>query len=293
MRNLVIYIAVVAAAFFSTGCVCENNETFTLWQLPSQVNTIGNSYVVQTVNGRVIVMDGGSEAETDYLRGFISALGEEVDAWFVSHAHDDHMWALLNILKEPKGIRIKKIYHSRMTEELVATETGSYTEVNKEFYALIDKGIEGTEVIDCHRGDEFEIDGVNFKILSEQNPEMLTSYNDQSMVIKMWDDKKSFVFLGDLGPNGGRKLMESKYMEDVKCDYIQMSHHGQDGCDKDFYMKAEFRACLWPSPTWVYNNDLGDGFNTGHLKTVEVREWMKEKGITEHYVSNEGLVCIK
>lgn len=293
MRSLVIYIALVAAAIFSTGCVCENNETFTLWQLPSQVNTIGNSYVVQTVNGRVIVMDGGSEAETDYLRGFISALGEEVDAWFVSHAHDDHMWALLNILKEPKGIRIKKIYHSRMTEELVATETGSYTEVNKEFYALIDKGIEGTEVIDCHRGDEFEIDGVNFKILSEQNPEMLTSYNDQSMVIKMWDDEKSFVFLGDLGPNGGRKLMESEYMEDVKCDYLQMSHHGQDGCDKEFYMKAEFRACLWPSPTWVYNNDLGDGFNTGHLKTVEVREWMKEKGITEHYVSNEGLVCIK
>ena len=100
-------------------------------------------------------------------------------------------------------------------------------------------------------------------------------------------------YLIDLGPEGGRKLMESEYMEDVKCDYLQMSHHGQDGCDKDFYMKAQFRACFWPTPSWVYNNDFGDGFNTGGLKTIEVRDWMKEKGITEHYVSCEGLVCIR
>ena len=49
----------------------------------------------------------------------------------------------------------------------------------------------------------------------------------------------------------------------------------------------------WPSPSWVYNNDTGDGFNTAHLKTVEVRGWIQEKGITEHYVSNEGLCCIR
>ena len=293
MKKITLILCYAIAMLLASSCCCEKEKTFTLWQLPSQVNTIGNSYVIQTVNGKLIVMDGGSQEETDYLRGFISALGAEVDAWFISHAHDDHIWALLNILKEPKGIMINKIYHSRMTEELVATETGSYTDVNKEFYAMIDQGIEGTEVIDCHKGDQFEIDGINFKILSEMNPEMLTNYNDQSMVIKMWDDKKSFVFLGDLGPNGGRKLMESEFMEDVKCDYLQMSHHGQDGCDKEFYMKAEFRACLWPSPTWVYNNDLGGGFNTGHLQTIEVRDWMKEKGITEHYVSNEGLISIK
>ena len=237
-------------------------------------------------------MDGGSDEETDYLRGFISALGAEVEAWFISHPHDDHFWALLNILKEPGDIRINNIYHSRITPEIIAVENGVSSKQVVEIYEIFDKSAE-FKVHDCHAGDEFEIDGVNFKILSEKNPEILTGYNDQTMVIKMWDNKKSFVFLGDLGPEAGRKLMESEYMDDVKCDYLQMSHHGQDGCDKDFYMKAEFRACLWPSPTWVYDNDLGAGFNTGPLKTIEVREWMKEKGITEHYVSNEGLVCIK
>ena len=109
MKRLFSIIA-IAALVLMTGCTCRNNDTFTLWQLPSQVNTIGNSYVIQTVNGKLIVMDGGSHQETDYLRGFISALGAEVEAWFISHPHDDHFWALINILKEPGDIKINNIY---------------------------------------------------------------------------------------------------------------------------------------------------------------------------------------
>ena len=51
---------------------------FTLWQLASQVNTIGNSYVLLTDKGKVVVMDGGVPDETSYLRGFLGALGNEV-----------------------------------------------------------------------------------------------------------------------------------------------------------------------------------------------------------------------
>ena len=291
MKKVALILCAAVAMLMASACCTETEKTFTLWQLPSQVNTIGNSYVIQTVNGKLIVMDGGSKEETDYLRGFISALGAEVEAWFISHPHDDHFWALINILKEPGDIKINNIYHSRISPETIATEQGISSDLVVEVYDILDNAKEFT-VYDCHAGDEFEIDGIKFKILSEKNPE-LKYYNNQSMVIKMWDDCKSFVFLGDLGPEGGRKLMESEYMDDVKCDYIQMSHHRQDGCDKDFYMKAEFRACLWPSPSWVFNNDFGDGFNTGPLQTIEVREWMKEKGITEHYISNEGLVRIK
>lgn len=286
-----IFFAFLAVLLMSS-CSMKEAETFTLWQLPSLRDNIGNSYVIQTSGGKLIVMDGGLATERNYLRGFIDALGNgKVDAWFVSHPHDDHMQALTDILEKPDGIVIEKIYHSRFTEDLFATEPGSEAPARR-FYAALDAASD-IEVIDCHCGDEFEIDGVNFKILTEKIPGMLTHYNDHSMVIKMWDDCKSFVFLGDLGEEGGKKLMNSKYMDDVKCDYLQMAHHGQNGCNKEFYEKAQFRACLWPTPSWVYNNDLGKGFNTGHLKTIEVRDWMKEKGITEHYISFEGLVKIK
>lgn len=78
----------------------------------------------------------------------------------------------------------------------------------------------------------------------------------------------------------------------VNCDYIQMSHHGQNGVSMDFYRKVKFRACLWPTPSWVYNNDAGGGFNTHTLTTMETRQTMDALHITEHYHSFEGLTRI-
>lgn len=279
-----ILIALVALLSFIS---CEK-ESFVLWQLPSQIDSIGNSYVVQTANGKVIVMDGGFEAEKDYLRGFIDALGGKVDAWIISHPHDDHITAIIALLENPKGLKIDKIYHSRFPDVLIDAESEKTAEITRKFYSLLDNATD-IEVVDCHYGDEFEIDGVNFKILSEKNPEMANRnpYNNSSMAYKMWDSKKSFIFLGDLGVEGGQKLLDSEYAKDLECDYLQMAHHGQDGCDKKFYQTVKFRACLWPSPKWVYNAPMG------RLKTAEVRGWMKELGITEHYVSNEGLARIE
>ena len=279
-----ILIALVALLSFIS---CEK-ESFVLWQLPSQIDSIGNSYVVQTANGKVIVMDGGFEAEKDYLRGFIDALGGKVDAWIISHPHDDHITAIIALLENPKGLKIDKIYHSRFPDVLIDAESEKTAEITRKFYSLLDNATD-IEVVDCHCGDEFEIDDVNFKILSEKNPEMANRnpYNNSSMAYKMWDSKKSFIFLGDLGVEGGQKLLDSEYAKDLECDYLQMAHHGQDGCDKKFYQTVKFRACLWPSPKWVYNAPMG------RLKTAEVRGWMKELGITEHYVSNEGLARLE
>lgn len=109
------------------------------------------------------------------------------------------------------------------------------------------------------------------------------------MVIRVWDDHKSVVFLGDLGVEAGDKLLASEYAEQLNCDYLQMAHHGQRGCSEQFYKSIKFRACLWPTATWLYNNDRGEGFNTAQFESVTTRRWMEEIGITEHYVSCDGL----
>ena len=279
-----ILIALIALLSFIS---CEK-ESFVLWQLPSQIDSIGNSFVVLTANGKVFVMDGGFEAEKDYLRGFIDALGGKVDAWIISHPHDDHITAIVALLENPKGLKIDKIYHSRFPDVLIDSESEKTAEITRKFYSLLDNATD-IEVVDCHCGDEFEIDGVNFRILSEKNPELANCnpYNNSSMAYKMWDSKKSFIFLGDMGDEGGQKLLDSEYAKDLECDYLQMAHPGQAGCDKHFYESVKFRACLWPSPKWVYNAPMG------RLKTAEVRGWIKELGITEHYVSTEGLARIE
>ena len=202
---------------------------FTLWQIPSQVDTIGNSYVFQTDRGRLIVMDGGMNEEAPFLSGFLSALGCEVEAWFISHPHNDHMGALTEILKKPGDLKIKKIYHSRFSESLIDREE-PYNIYAREFYAEIDKlNPSITEVIDLKEpGLELKIDGLNLKILGVTNEELAYTnpYNNSSMIIRVWDKAKSIVFLGDAGIECGDKVLNSAFRNDLDCDYLQMAHHG-------------------------------------------------------------------
>jgi beta-lactamase superfamily II metal-dependent hydrolase len=278
---------------FSFLIAQASKSDFVLWQLPSQINTIGNSYVFRMSNGKVVVMDGGVKDETPYLRGFLAALGNEVEAWFISHPHDDHMGALNEILKDPRDIKIKCIYHSELPEDYYSQyEKDSYTRT-KAFYENLKKS--GIAVVNFTKpGTVIQIGNTSFKILSVRNPEITVNpYNNQSMVIRVWDRKKSMLFLGDLGIEGGDKLLNGPYRKDLNCDYLQMAHHGQNGVSKDFYRSIKFKACLWPSPSWVYNNDAGKGYNTHTFQTVEIRNLMDELGIKKHYVSWKGLCRIE
>ena len=116
--------------------------------------------------------------------------------------------------------------------------------------------------------------------------------------MKVWDDKKSILFLADTGAESGNKLLNGPYRNELSCDYVQMAHHGQHGCTEDFYKSIDFRACLWPTAYWIWTNNQGGGYNTGTLErletgnpvTTETRRWMDEIGIKEHHVSClEGL----
>ena len=267
----------------------KKKSGFTLWQIPSHRNTIGNSYVMRTAKGKVIVMDGGFPQEELTLRGFIGALGNQVDAWFVSHPHDDHFGALVEILKNPQHIRIKTIYHSRPSEAVLKSEPES-EKMAREFYDLLAKNKEIKEVNLQQPGDTFFFDGMQVKILGVANEFLGNPYNNSSMILRVWDKKKSILFLGDAGVECGQKVLDGPFRADLDCEYIQMAHHGQNGCDENFYRSINFRACLWPTPVWVWDNNQGKGFNTGILRTVEVREWMNKIGIKEHHVTClEGL----
>ena len=198
---------------------------FTMWQIPSHVNTIGNSYVFRTDKGKVIVMDGGTKDETLFLKGFIAALGNEVEAWIVSHPHDDHVGALTAILENPQGMKIHKIYHSRFSTDLLNAEADA-AKSTMEFYNALDTS--HIKVINLTKpGLTVKIDGLNFKILSVTNEELrINPYNNSSMIVRVWDKRKSIVFLGDAGVECGNKVLNSPYRKDLDCDYLQVAHHG-------------------------------------------------------------------
>ena len=267
----------------------KGKSAFTMWQIPSHSNTIGNSYVFQTRTGKVVVMDGGFPEEAFTMRGFLGALGNEVEAWFISHPHDDHMGALYEILKKGlQDLKIKAIYHSKINDKVIDAEP-TEAQKTRDFYSLMEKC--GARVENLQDpGRVFDFDGMKLKILSVATQLTTNPYNNNSMIMRVWDKRKSLVFLGDAGVECGDLALKGPYGKDLDCDYMQMAHHGQGGCSEEFYRAVNFRACLWPTPMWVWDNDTGGGFNTAHLQTVKTRTWMEDKGIQEHHVSvRDGL----
>ena len=94
-------------------------------------------------------------------------------------------------------------------------------------------------------------------------------------------------FTGDAGVNAGNTALgdwESSGL--IDCDICKMAHHGQDGADRNFYEAVSPEICLWPTPSWVWDN------TNGNLKTLEVRAWMEELGVKENHVAWEGSCVI-
>ncbi|MDR0705995.1 MAG: MBL fold metallo-hydrolase [Planctomycetaceae bacterium] len=275
---------------------------FTLWQLPCHRDPVkgeaydfktpegkiismpfkGNSYVFRTTNGKIIVMDGGVPPEAGYLRGFLAALGNNVEAWFLSHPHTDHVGAFHEILKNPDGIEIKTIYHSEFSKEYYESVEPKYVPMTTELYANLKKS--DFKVEDITEPCVVEIDRVQFKILSVKNEnQKQDAYNNSSMVIRVSDSLRSIVFLADSGVARGKELLNGQFRDDLNCDFLQMAHHGEGGVGKNFYQSIQFKACLWPVSKNIFQNG-------GAVTTMR---WMKELGIQKHFVSADGIAVIE
>lgn len=282
-------ILLISNLLFWISALGAEKPGFTLWQLPAQSSTQMNSYVLLTDNGKLCVIDGGMPADAPYLKGFLGALGNEVEAWIITHPHIDHIGALNEILKDPGNLKIHTIYHAELSNAFVEQYEKGSEALTEEFYGRL-REFGGKVINMTEPGLVISMGNTIFKILGVKNEEITVNpYNNQSVVVKVWDTKKSVLFLADLGVEGGDKLWNGPYRAELTCDYLQMAHHGQNGVSKDFYRNISFRACLWPTPRWLHDNDAGNGYNTHNWETIAIRELMDELGIKEHYWQFEGL----
>jgi beta-lactamase superfamily II metal-dependent hydrolase len=285
-------LLIVAGIFVISEHCFARTKTFVLWQLPSQTGGQMNSYVMQTVNGKVIVIDGGFTEDAPYLGFFLGSLGNKVDIWFISHQHEDHINALTAILKNPGDLKINKIYGSMLDEQWIKAHEQGSLKTAADFNDVLQKA--QRQVTELALGQIIKFDGITIEIFGVKNPEIVNNgINNSSLVMRVWDAQKSVLFTGDLGVEGGQKLMNSQYRSRLKSDYVQMAHHGQNGVDEDFYKAVSPKYCIWPAPLWLWENNNGGGKDSGQWKTLEVRGWMDKLKIKKHYHLFDGLVTIR
>ncbi len=286
----------IGQSVWSTGAIAAEQEaktkTFTLWQLPSQADKQIMSYVFKTSNGKIVVLDGGYQSDAGYLRGFLAALGNRVDSWILSHPHPDHVDAVTEILKRPGKLKIDRFYGSFPDPAWAKKTEPKYAVTMEQFQTALETT--PFPFVEVKIGDTLDVDGIRIEILGVKNPEIThKAFNNSSVVFRMLVGEATFLFTGDLGAEGGRKLLASPQGAKLKADYLQVAHHGQDGPDRDFYQAVAPSHCLWPTPIWIWENVGEKGPGTGPYTTFEVRRWMEELGVKNHYLLFEGLQKIE
>lgn len=81
-------------------------------------------YVINTNNGKVIVIDGGNHGQAEELYRVLNKLGKTVDLWILTHFHSDHFGAIIDLLDKYDDIKIKRFIRNNQTDAVTASLVG-------------------------------------------------------------------------------------------------------------------------------------------------------------------------
>ncbi len=259
------------------------------------------SYLIYNPQKGLIVVDGGRAWQSKQLVRQIKKRGGVVDAWIITHAHDDHAGVLASVLEaewHTSKIEIKEILIGDMDYEAVKAQ-------DPERAGMVDYLQMGLEKHDNVRvlkaGDELDVIGLKMKVLHTCN-ETVVKYsdnilNDGSMVFKLSGKRRSVLFLADTADNTrqiaaeivnpsegseiGRMIADEileNYPEDVKSWAVQMSHHGNGSYPDYFYQAISPKRAFFPAPNWLMKNKDMETGETSYYSTPHYVKLMKNMG---------------
>lgn len=296
MKNKVkkLSLIIITIIIIMLGAILINNncKTTELIQLTNSGPSQMMGYIIKTYNNKIIVIDGGTANDTQNLIDNINSYTGKVDYWFITHPHKDHATALIDIIENTE-IEIDNIYVTLNDEQWYTDYEPSRKDEAIRLIQILKQDKVKEKVKEVELNQIIQIDNIKCEILGIKNPEITTNaINNSSMIIKMETKYNSILFLGDTGVESGNKLL-SNQKEKLNVNVVQMAHHGQQGVTQEIYNTIKPETCMWPTPDWLWNNDKGEGEDSGPWKTKETRKWIEELRVENNIIEKDGNIKIQ
>ena len=220
-----------------------------------QWQAAGMGYVLVSDSGGLLVIDGGHGGDAEGILALLegnSAVKPAVDLWIITHPHGDHYFALEAIADTPelsKRVDVRRVCYavpeqfSWMWRGKLCNGQGDLDRLN----AIAPKL--GAEVLTPKTDERIEIGGFTLDFLfTWSDTTDWSSPNALSLIFTVTGGKRRAMFVGDTDEKVPGELI-NRMGDDfsrLKCDILQVAHHGLDGGSREFYAAVGADIVLVP-----------------------------------------------
>ena len=210
-----------------------------------ELNDNGNSYVIQLKNGHFIVEDGGNEVDAPYLLDYLESLTPEgekpvVEAWFISHAHADHIGAIRNIMNNAayaNRIYVEGVYYVDPSNDVQQRVFPKENQSSEIWFALnantAFKQADGsvTKFYRPTMGQRYYFCDISIDIVLTidqilEDAYYTADFNDTSTWLMHNIEGQRFLHAGDAGVTTTKIAMDLYEKEYFELDVFSVLHHG-------------------------------------------------------------------
>ena len=245
-------------------------DTATLWQFEVDHSLIdcGMCYIIRTASGKFFVIDSAHPYSVrddyriiDFLKKHSDGQKPVVEGWFISHGHEDHVGKIKDILKYHENeLEIRAVYHNLPSLELKESKGwgDAGNNIMKDFQNELERRTD-IKKHKMHTGQRFYIDNLEFTVLCNHEdvfPRSLENFNDTTISLMMRVGNCKVSFPGDSMGESDRVLVRRYSADTLKCDVMQMSHHGHTGTSPEFYRRSAAECLLFPITEIKFDEEL-------------------------------------
>ncbi len=219
-----------------------------------------------THGGRAVLIDAGPTAESSAAAEYLSRVAPHIDAFFVTHPHEDHMGGAPAVLR---ACEVETLYLSAaVSHEFFYGETLRTAEA------------EGTACVTLTEGGEWTFGDIRVE-LYDTFAFGWEDLNDASLVLRVSVDGMTVMVAGD-AERGLEEFAVNRGF-DLRADILQVNHHGSSSSTT-----AKWLDAVRPKIAVI---SCGENNAYGHpAKTVLDR--LRDRGVRVFRTDRDGTVTM-
>lgn len=287
---------------------CPRTARTTLWQHEVDHTLIdcGMCFIVRCCDGSFFIVDSGhyyQMNDNDRIHRFLrerTPKGEKIRiaGWYLTHAHSDHVSKFSDFLRyNTDDCEIEAVYYN--FPEAFPPEGAGWKKCGGNLFIInIEKQLSelpGIKKVKLHTGQRFAVRNLNFTVLCTHEDVFPTDdddFNNTSTVMMMEAEGTRVLFCGDASRTESA-IMERRWGPLLKCDILQVAHHGHHGCSAAFYDLARADAALFSNTQIFFDLDLEKEKEANAAILRHAKEYyISSNGTVEADLPYRSFVCL-